>query len=206
MKTYIIVIVIGFLTISCSKNDEDHVKIDPDNEIAFQVELINSNENFISQAKIATVKHKSSGWRLTNDDKIDLSRGVSFDLELENGKILEFRLGFQKRGVNKELLILEDENLNHWKRNWDYKSFESEANNLYQELEIFQIQIDGRYLTVNSANANFNFVSSERAIVNGEEKTYITLNFEGDAFGAYDPDGQWGVYKIKSGTFKGVIE
>ena len=206
MKTHILAILIGFFTFSCSKNDLNQIKINPENEIAFQVELINSNENFISKAKKLTVKHKSAYWSLQLDEKINISRSTSFDLELENGKVVEFSVGFHRPRVSKELLILDDENLNPWGKNWDYKSFESETNDLYQKLETFQIIIDGRYIGMHSASANFSFVSSEKAQINGVDKSFVTIRFEGDAFGVYDPDGLYGVYKITNGIFKGVIE
>jgi hypothetical protein len=43
--------------------------------------------------------------------------------------------------------------------------------------------------------------------VDGIEKNYITMNFTGPAFGAFDPTGEYQeVYTLTNGIFKGVME
>ena len=104
-------------------------------------------------------------------------------------------------------MILEDEDLHPWERNWDYSSFEIEATNFYQGFYETRVLINGNVIFYQQGNDNFNIVRIEKAIINGEEKSYVTINFNGKAFGWYDPSGEFQeVYEIINGIFKGVIE
>lgn len=208
MKKILTLVITGFLAFSCSKNDANQIKIDPDNEISFQVKLINTDENFVSKAKSLKVKHKSAGWFRNDTGKIDLWRYIGFDLELENGKILELNFSYSKNEVDENLLLLEDEDLLYGRKNWDYKSFEIETSNFYKSFDSFSVGIsnNGQYISYGQESLDFSFVNSEKVLLNGLEKSYITIEFQGDAYGLHDPDGTSGVYKITNGTFKGVIE
>lgn len=206
MKTYILATIICLLAISCSKNDQKQLKIDPDYEISFDVEWANSTENFSSKAKNVKDVSKLESWSLNNDDEINLGQAINFDVELENGKKLTLYISFGKDGVNKDLLIIEGGTiLYHGDRSWDYKSFEKETD-FYQSFDsvYFRISETNNYYDVEVTD--FSFVSSEKALVNGKEKSFITIDFQLEGFNPEDSTGDSGVYKITNGTFRGVLE
>ncbi len=176
-------------------------------QITFQVEKINSDQGFVTSTKSISLKSKTSGWRLDTEGKIYLTREVMYDLLLENGEEIEFGIWFTKQENDLNLLILENEDQNFWERNWDYVSIEEEAINFYQGFDESRIMINNNVIFHQQVNDNFNIISVESVEVDGQEKSLLTLSFSGEAFGYYDPKGEYQeVYKILNGVFKGVIE
>ena len=196
------------LFLGCEK-DVAPVINDPNNKISFQIEKSNSNSNsdYSSTAVQATATRKSSEWWHDSDSTIRLSRRATFDVTLENGEVLMFSIRLVKIEPKEELLILMDENLNYWLRNWDYTSFETKRTNFYYEFDYVFVEINYNVITHGRGDNTFRIIRVERANVNGVDKPYVTIKFEGEAFGWYDPTGEHSeVYKITNGVFKGVIE
>jgi hypothetical protein len=189
-------------------SEEDPVLItDNSTEITFQIEQMNSENDFITTTKGFVPKLKSSGWRLNSDGKTQLTREIVFDVELQNGESVEFGFWFIKYETNAINLILEDEDFIYWERNWDYAATETERTNFFQEFDEARVLINSNGIFHNGANYSFIVESVKPTIINGEEKSYITIKFHGDAYGWYDPTGEYQeVYKLTNGVFKGVIE
>ena len=191
---------------ACS-SEETSMIINPKDEVNFQVEQSNTSTDFNSQAQQLTSKEKSSSWRHSANGKITLTKEVSFDLTLENGTQMSFGFWFIKHEANTALLILDDEGASSWGRNWNYSSTELEAEHFYQGFDEARVLINGNVIFHDSMNDHFDVAKVEPAIVDGEEKSYVTISFDGEAFGFYDPLGEYqAVYNISNGEFRGIIE
>lgn len=209
MKTFTKAVLTAIIwsSLYACQTDEVSPKINPVDEISLEIEKTNAESNFKSRAAALSFTGKSSGWRLNGDGKVQLTREVKFDLELENGEVLAFGLWFIKYEQNKELLVLEDENLNSWERSWDYKSFEDDLTSFYKGFDEARVMINNNVIFHNQTNDSFIIERVEKATVDGLEKSYVTIKFNGTAFGWYDPNGEYQeVYKLTDGTFKGVLE
>lgn len=193
---------------SCHSDDDDTTPIaDPTFEINLQMERTNSDTNFTSTVKKSTMKSKSAGWQVNADGKTQLTREIMFDLELENGETVAAGFWFLKYETNQELLILKDENLSQSERNWDYASLEAEAENFYRGFDRARVYVNNNVTFHTQTSENFNIINVEKTMVNGAEKSLVTLKVNGEAYGWYDPKGKsQEVYKIANGTFSGVIE
>lgn len=190
----------------CSQEDQISV-IDPSNQISGQVEQLNSDDDFKTAIKSFETKFKSAGWQLNSDGKIALTREILFDVVLENNQSVELGFWFVKYETDDNDLILQDEHLNYWERSWDYSTTEAERKNFFQEFDEARVMINANVIFHHESNENFRVESVEPAQVDGEEKSYITIKFNGDAYGWYDPSGAYQeVYKLTDGVFKGIIE
>lgn len=209
MKIYDSLFFMTFLLIGCADESPSPITNLP-SEVSFQLEQLNTNNDLVTystQVKNFRTKHKSSGWRLNGDGKIQLTREIMFDLELNNGDSVEFGFWFIKYENNKENLVLADEELYYGERDWDYLSTETEITNFYKGFDEARILINSNVIFHKSPNENFQIVSVEEGVENGETKSFVTIQFEGTAFGFYDPNGEYQeVFKFTDGVFKGVIE
>ncbi|WP_242926599.1 hypothetical protein [Pontibacter vulgaris] len=203
----LLVILLTIIGLSGCNENEVSPTLEDNGDISFEIERTNSTKNYSTSAKQATISHAESGWQLMGNGEIQLSRGITFDVELENGDTLQLGLHFYKNETNPGLLILQDQDSLHWNRRWKYTSAKLEADNFYSDF-------DGARVLVNNTNVIFNDVINdnfrinvEKALVNNHEQNVLTINFAGTAYGWYDPTGEyWEVYKIKNGKFSGVVE
>jgi len=203
---YFLFLTITILAHGCSQEDSLLITNSP-NQLSFQVEKLNSDDNFNTSVKSFESKVKSAGWKLNPDGKIQLTREIVFEVKLENGQSVEFGFWFIKYETDENTLILMDENLNYRERNWDYVSTEVEESNFFQEFDEARVMINANVIFHHETNENFKIESIEPTAIDGKEKSYITINFHGVAYGYYDPTGEYAeVYKLTNGIFKGVIE
>lgn len=200
-------LIIMALSITACDSDNGDI-INPIDEVSFQVERSNSDNNYISNTQEVTLKGKSSYWSTNTSGEMGvIYKEASYDITLENGEIVVFGLWFAKHQEDANLLVLEDENETGFTgENWDYLSSEIEAENFYKNCSDIRITIDNNVIFTES-NSDNDIVEVETAMVDGIEKSYITVDFTGSAFGWYDPDGTFQeVYTFTNGMFKGVIE
>ena len=102
---------------------------------------------------------------------------------------------------------MENENKQYPERNWDYKFFENEVNNFYNNFDEARVVINNNVIFHLHNNDNFNIENIEKVVANGLEKSLVKIKFSGLAYGWYDPNGEYQeVYKITDGTYKGIIE
>ncbi|MFY0627911.1 MAG: hypothetical protein JXR07_16550 [Reichenbachiella sp.] len=203
-NVYFLVLLIFIL--GCSEEDNSP-RIDPPNEIGFQIEQRNSNNDFISNAENIEIQYKSSRWGLNVDGEIRLTREVMFNVGLENGETIEFGFWFMKNETSENDLTLRGEDLDNEDRSWDYVSTDAELKRFYQDFDEARLLVNYNVMFHNESNENFEVISIEQATVNGEHKSFVTIEFSGIAFGWYDPTGEFQeVYEITDGVFKGIIE
>lgn len=196
------------LFLGCNQ-DEISPITDSDFEINFELEHSNSPEDFTTRVENIIAHSKTSRWSFYDYvDQFSLIKEIEFDLNLENGVEVRFGIWFKKYEPNQEPLILEDENtLRFWgERDWDYLSTEIEKDNFYREFDEARITVNNTVIFHGQINDDFDVVKVDPVVVNGEEKSYITLNFSGKAYGWYDPLRQNSYYKISNGVFKGILE
>ena len=179
-----------------------------ENEISFNIEKTNSQANFKASAVSSSLVKKLSGWQLNNDSTIDLTREAQYKIFLDNGDTINFSIWLMKRNENSTLLNLEDEELHYWKRNWDYKNFDDEVNNLYHDFDEARLIINqGHVIFHEKENELFDILNVQEVIVGSKAKSYITINFSGRALGFYDPTGEnLANYILTNGALKGFIE
>lgn len=206
------------LLLNCNKNDDavNHEIINPTNSIAFEIEQINPNfEHFkyaISEDDIELSSIKES-FIIKEDGFVRLVKEFDFDIALDNDNNITLSFFLLKDNVKQDLLLLEEfASSTENSRIWNYKSTYEEITDFYMGLDIEVVTFNlNHVLTKDSeeflnSNNNFEF-EGEFAKVQGEEKTYVTIYFDGKAVGWYDSFGEHQeVYKITNGVFKGVIE
>ncbi|MEL6250676.1 MAG: hypothetical protein AAFR87_01590 [Bacteroidota bacterium] len=209
MKSYLqLLLILSFtLLFGCSQKLLVRPLIDPAPEFSGQIQVINSNNDYISSIVSGEEVRKNAGWYENRQGGVMLIKVVYYELELENGEKVELGFWFQKLEGNRDLLILEDAGNSAWDRNWDYKSKEDEANYFYGDFDQAQVMIGNNVSFHKGPNPSFQITEVRKATVNGVEKNHIHLKFEGLAFGWYDPDGRYQeVYKFIDGSFEGVLE
>lgn len=205
IPVYFLAVIICLL-FGCKKKDPA-LKTNPPYEISAQIEQLNSDDDFFSSVESVTVKFKRSGWLENVDGSVDLLQELMFDMELENGKELTFGFWFRKIETDTNLLVLMDEDISYWERKWDYMETGVEASNFYEGFDEARVLINNNVTFHEQNNSTFNIVEVMPVLVDGEEKSYVTIEFEGTAFGWYDPNGEHQeVYSITNGIFRGVIE
>ncbi|MEM8887075.1 MAG: hypothetical protein AAGD28_03740 [Bacteroidota bacterium] len=209
MKSYLqllLVFSIPFL-FSCAQNRALSPIVDPDPVFSGQIEVINSTNDFVSNISSWEEIRKNAGWYENRQGGVMLTQAIYYDVELENGEKVELGFWFKKFEGNRDLLILDDSNNAAWNRNWEYKSLEDEANFFYGDFDEARVTIGNNVSFHQEANPSFQITDVKRATVDGVERNYIQLSFEGLAFGWYDPNGQYQeVFKFIDARFEGVIE
>jgi len=218
-------IIIYFITLTClitGCKKKDNTIIDPSTEISFSIEKTNSDKDYGSEIQRFSLKQKSERWSLNTFEELShLSREIIYDVELQNGETIVFGFDFKKGDsciddqsmrcpINKEEVILEETNSSHLSglrgKKWNYIDTQVEIDNFYKTCAL-NILIDNNVIFSNFNSENVQLIKLEKAIVEGEEKTYAEFNFEGTAFGWFDPDGKFSpVYHITNGSFKGILE
>lgn len=202
----IVSLMILLILVSCSKGGRSKL-VDPSNEVTFQIQKIKEGDSFTTSIASFEISNRSAGWNMKHDGRIQLTREIEIDLKLENGYTIDFGFWFIKYEDNADDLILEDEDLYPGKRNWDYISTEDERKNFYQDFDEARVILNYNYIFNKEINSNFEVISVQPAIIDGKEKSFVTINFEGEAYGLYDPTGEFqGIYQITNGIFRGVIE
>lgn len=210
MRKIIFFISLVFIISSCEK--KENTIIDPPTEISFSIERLNSNDYYNSATSKFSLKEKSVSWRLNPSIELAfLVKEVLFDVELKNEENIVFGFWFGKQNnFNKEEIILEEptSDLDLSGNKWQFKDFDFGLKNFYDtECLDFRIFINNTVIFTDFKSKNAELVALEKAIVNGEEKTYAEFNFEGTAFGWYDPQGVFmNFFKISNGSFKGIID
>lgn len=204
----LVLITIGAIFFTCS-SDEDLSVVDPlDTQLSFQIQRFNSGDDFRSSAIQTTFSGKNSWWWEDTDGRITVRRNVIFDVKLAQGEIIEVGFSLTKDGLTRDQLVLEDGENIYGERAWEFKTFEDKANHFYKTLDGATTFVTP-YNVIFHSKSRHDFVVTnvERVIVNGEEKSVITIRFNGNAFGWYDPTGEYSTwYKISGGHFRGIIE
>lgn len=188
---------------------------DPPFQLSFDVARSNSDNNYESQVlSFELVKQESewSDWKTHHDSSILLTREISFDAALANGDTVRFGFWFKKCKEDTsslELTFNSSENtISSYKYGtWLYTSIVHELQDFYQDYDEVRVTINNNVIfnDINSPLCQITHV--ERCLVDGIERNYITIEFEGTAFGWYDPTGiHQEVFQLSNGRFEGVIE
>jgi len=194
---------------SCERDDATS-EIHSDFVVTFQIEKLNSTSNYATFVKSANFKNINQWWSPWADNKtMTLTREVTFDLELENGETVEFGFWFLKY-ESKDLLKLTEgqvllDGTVQYEKQWDYLLFIEEANNFYRGFDEARILINNTVIFTKHINEDFEILKVEPVLVNGEEKSQLTIKFKGETQGWYSgKDSDY--FRISNGIFKGVIE
>ena len=181
-------------------------------EIQFTDSIANSSSDSVYDFRSTNVQEKRSGW-LSWDDRLDLMREIIFQNSIAGTPSLEVSLWMRKVDEDSTLLLLQDRDSYYWERNWDYLLYEDEVKNFYQDNSDTRLDINGKVLFSGEASPNggadssaIRVVSSRKVMVDGVEKTWVEIHFEGDAFGGYDYYKEYEGYVVRDGLFRGIIE
>ncbi len=208
MRISILFIMVGLFFSACDSDNNLEEIINPPTEMSFQVEKTNSENNFSSNVQSFDFKQKSSHWtKTTEGDMSVIVKEILYDVSLENGEVIEFGLWFAKFDGNEDLLNLELDGPNEYHgSNWDYISSETEATDFYSNCEI-RILVNNNVIFTHANNEDLNIIEVNPVIVDGEEKSFLAIDFYGSARGWYDPEGIYQpVYELVGGYFEGVVE
>jgi len=201
----ILIILATVLLCGCEKDDDTNT-VTPVTAISFEVEQSNSSNDYTSSVKSASLRLKKQDWRLHHDGKTQLEQSIFYDVTLENGEVLDFGFWFIKYEKDASELMLEPDSSDQLNEKWDYISTEVEASNFYKGFDEARVLINSNVIYHTQVNDGFE-VDVEKVTVEGEEKSYVTINFDGTAYGFYDPEGEsQEVFAFKNGFFRGVIE
>jgi hypothetical protein len=209
MKKIILLLLTGFFSVSCDNSYDDEIITPPDG-VSFQIEKTNSTNNYTSSTNISTLIQKSSSWSKDYQGNLHyISKSILYDLTLANGEIIKFSLEFSKHSELTDtptINLLTLDGTGNSGLGWDYISSQTEAVDFYQNSNL-SVHI-GEYNVIWLGNTNeSNLVTVETVLVNGVEKSRVTVNFNGSARGYYDPNGEYmEVYNLTNGVFRGVVE
>lgn len=109
--------------------------------------------------------------------------------------------------IKNDQLILMDKDSSTLDRNWDYLTAEVKIANFYQNFDEARVLINNNVTFHSEMNDAFKILKAETVTDNSQEKTYLTIEFNGMAYGWYDPKGEYQeVYEVIDGVFSGMIE
>ncbi|MFN3404871.1 MAG: hypothetical protein ACK40G_12300 [Cytophagaceae bacterium] len=203
-RNQIIVVFVVFISFACRKKAESPAKT-YDTSISFGAERSNSVENYTSKVSSFVLKNKGTGWLLNSENKIELTREVEYTVQLENGHIITFGFWFIKREMDDSQLILLDHDSLSYNRRWNYITTDLETERFYKGFDEARVLVNNNVIFHNSPNENFK-IETEKVIVNNKQQSYVTIYFQGTAYGFYDPFGEFQeVFHFSGGTYKGIL-
>lgn len=190
---------------------------DPPHLLSFDIEKTNSTNDFVSSVVDFEFVEQESKWWMWSpnfDTSVQLNRTILFNAILANGDSIDFKIWFKKQTSDYDKLILTDsvqvENCSGCSLSgkWCYRSIIDERDDFYLDYGTAFIDIKRSFTTGHkSNNGRFEVSNVERCLVDGIERNYISIEFEGSAFGVYDPYGEHlEVYHLSNGRFEGVID
>jgi hypothetical protein len=205
-RIFIIAGIFSALCMACHNNTEQPAP-DHSPQLSFTVEKLNSDNNFISKAKKITRVQKGQYWsRYTyHTPSIYLSQRTIFDVELENGDTIQLGFMFLKKETIESHLILGDSILGGYGKQWKYKTGTLEATRFYNDFNEANIEVNYNIIFNDKQSTNFRVTSIKKTVIDGEDKNAISIEFCGNAFGAYDPEGKYTIYRLSNGLFRGVL-
>ncbi len=204
LQNYIKISFLLILIQSCG-NDENLIT-NPETSISFNVKKTSpSYENSTPdhfETKVKTIKAKDETWRANKyADQYSLHRSKAYELELANGRIIQFEIDLHIHEEDTSLLVINEDN------SWHYVSKEIERNQLL--LATINLTFDQAYwywFNCESDCRLAKITSIQEAEVNGTIQNYMTINFEGDIGNGYDHEGYYmGYYTIENGQFADVL-
>lgn len=204
MKNLVSLLIISLITMACDSNQNTEI-INPPDGVSFQIEKRNSTNNYITTTSSTSLEQKSSSWsKFQSNNLHHIQKSIQYDLTLTNGETIRFGLEFTKFDPNSDLLSLDG--TGNSGLNWDYISSQTEGIDFYKNCNL-SVHI-GEYNVIWLGNTNdTNLVRVATVLVNGVEKSHITINFEGSARGYYGPNGEYqSFYDITNGVFRGIVE
>lgn len=190
---------------SCEEEKNEPAAI---TEINFDITRSNSDNNYSSSAeKIVGPIRKESRFHY-GIDSVELIQEISFDILLENNDTLSFGFWLIKREDRQLINLGPYDPVYNRGEEWDYINFSDEVENFYYDFKEARILLNNNVIfQIGSSDNLFKVVNAREVLIEGEKKTYLEVNFEGTAYGWYDPSGiAQEVFKISKGVFKGVIE
>lgn len=178
-----------------------------ESEISFSYRLANSDDNSLHYFSSKQVLSRSSGWYFMNED-LDLVRAISLGDSMLEGKIqgIEVTLWMRKRGEDTTLLLLENNDKLYYQRDWDYKSYRTEASNFYRNFTDARLEVNGKVMFNSDSSNSIEVIKVRRVLAEGKDKTWVEIRFTGSAFGFYDPFKEYTGYIVSGGVFRGVVE
>lgn len=206
MKTvvYSISILLLGCCLGCEKDEK--IMLEPNLSLSFEIEQSNSDHDFIANAETILKENRRSGWRYYSIDSAMIIQEITFNVLLSIGDSIEFGFWFIKYEKS-EYLNLENDSPGFWERNWDYKDFEIESQNFYNNFDEARVLVNNNVISHQDTNADFKIEKVEELVIQGVKKSYIEVSFSGTAHGWFDPSGEFQeVYKITNGHLKGVLE
>lgn len=205
MKKLLVFIITSLFVWSCDKDDLSTIS-NPETILSFTLQKVNAEDQNIYEIKTSEIVTRRSSWigSEVNADSTWLRKQIEFETELENREPLDIVISIQGFEINRHLLNLDDKDLNHWERNWNYISAEAEISNFWNKADKkMGIVINQSHLLWPS---KIELVKTQKVLVNGIEKTYVEFGFSGEAYGVYDGYKEGMGYLITQGFFRGVIE
>lgn len=179
----------------------------PKSEISFTYSVANGDTDSVYYFRSTSILERSSGW-LIWDNKLELMREISFRDNITGDYSPEPEVGLWIRKVegDSSLVRLEDKELHYWKRTWNYLLYQDEAESFYHHYTDARLIINGKVLFSGDESSFIEVVSTKKVMIEGGEKTWVEMRFEGEAFGVYDPFKEYEGYIVRNGVFRGTIE
>lgn len=220
MKSIFSYVCIICILSACTKKESP--ADNPQTLISFSIEQVNSQNDFVSEAEKFSFKEKKETWTkypsnetsLVSDKLNRIARETTYNIELKNGNLVEmtfvFLISDWERLNNEDFILMEQiesesDLFGDNGSKWNYKSFDQEFEEFYQNPEHFRIEFGGFDILRNSSVFKVESLNLTRVVVEGEEKIYADFDFEWEAFGAYDENKELNGYIVTNGVFKGVI-
>ncbi len=208
MKTFIhiaAVMLLPLVILSCNKS-ERKIQIDSDGFSA-EIKRSNSSKNYKTTIEKADLNRKIAMWRMKEDGSIQLTKQVLYDVTLKNGQEVTMGFWFIAYETEAELLNLsggEDDLAYH--KTWSYVNPADEKAHFYEGFREARVEINSNVIYHSSTNEHFT-LDLKTTEDQGIEKNFVSIKFDGTAFGGYDPEGKYQeVFKIEKGRFEGFMD
>ncbi len=204
---FVIALASLFVLFGCEKDSDSPVH-EGQADISFQIERTQSEDNYLSSvAKVISQKITTS-WSERHANYLQLIREITMELELEDGRTIEFGIWMLKREADTEHIERTDLAAGEEGVLWDYRSSEVEAERFYRGFDEARILINqNNVMFVEPGHADFRISKVEPTTVDGRTVSELTIEFEGRAYGWYDPQGErQEIYEIAGGSFQGFLE
>ena len=204
MKVPKLILLFALLTLaslnSCSTFQSDRIL---ENHMEMDIRSVNSNDDYSTNVSSINVLGIYKRWYFTSNAKVVLNQVVELEIFLDNGKKLYSSFYMGKLEVDPKTVKLYDEESTNL-REWEFVEQDNLELVFYNQLDYIDISFENTHKYFNVGEMLH--ISSEKTEVEGEKKTIVKIEFEGNLYGYYDPEGTFsGYYEVNNGKILIVI-
>jgi hypothetical protein len=200
--------IIAILVMVCLASCEviEVFRYHPEVKLSFDIEQSNSDNDFTATVEKVLQTDIRSDWRLyyNSTDSVTLIREVACKVLLSNGDSLDLGFWFIRYEESYLVNLVNDTLTGKY---WRYKDIDIASGNFFHGFKEARVLVNNNVIFYENTNEEFRILKVKDILIGGEQKSYIELYFQGNAYGWYDPSGEYQeVYSITNGNLSGVVD